>query len=300
MDLNETTLKERLDTAVSDVSPDVTTLVGQGQELGRSMRRRRRMQTAGSALAVSVLVIGAVAYTGGAGLFDRKSNGPTDPSPTGVQQLVEATPRGAVAAVLAHLDGGEVVATGGTRQESQDGEQIDAHIGYVLADGVKVELQVVATDKVSQWNEGEDCESAAVPHVIFCDDAALADGSPAISYLVKGEGSQEGGSGNASYAAISAAKRGDQLVVILETIYLDATKALSADNLPISFDVLREISQDPAVGLLTTAEFISQGDQLENFKDNPNADSGSGSSSGDSSFEVSPEELASPSTPTGN
>lgn len=282
MELDETSLKERFKTAVTDVSPDVVTLVTGGQELGRSVRRRRRIQVGASALVASALAVTAVAYFGDLGLLENESAQPADTSPTGVHQLVDATPRGLAAAVSDILGLGTPIAVGGDATTDPSGaDQLQAATGYSI-DGAKVEVEVIATSDVSQWANGASCDKpdSAGDQTIWCDDKPLDDGTPAIRALTRFV-DPSSGADQTSYMAVVAVKRDTSLVAAVETLpSMSDQPAYTADTLPVTVDALTRLVSDPRVGFSTTEEYNAAGLELEGFKNSlTSTSSGSGSSS---------------------
>lgn len=273
MDFNETMLKERFETAVGGISPDVNGLVDGGCELGVGMRRRRRAQGLGAAVA-SAAAVAAIAYVGiGQGLFGSDATGPADSGPTSVSQLVPSTPPGMAAAVMEHIGSGTLVRVAGDSRNSDTQKQISVDLGYRI-DGRDVELHTFASDDVTQWSEAESCPRD--PTVLWCDDTALADGTPAIQVLMKSQSNQDQptssttldtGPSLATYSAVSGVLRDGQLLAVYEIVRLDAETSYTAADLPISMETLRGIAIDPAVGLRTTHEFIEQGEQIPDFGD---------------------------------
>ncbi len=301
MDLNEAQLKERLDTAVSDVSPDVFALVTAGTTAGRGFRRRRRIQQGLGSVAASALVVGAIAYAGiGQDLFGSNASPPADGGPTSIEQLVDATPRGMAAAVMAHIDGGKLIGVSGDHRPSDNAKEISVNLGYLIG-GQAVELQAFATDDVAQWNDAETCPSD--PEVVWCDDTALADGTPVLQVFMKAPSFDEPTSSDDLgapevflYTAVTGLMRDGELVGVYELVRPDSGASYTVDDLPFSMETLLAIATDPAVGLSTTEAFNEQGKQIQDFDDN--SDSGSGSSSGsapDSTLEVGPPEQVEPS-----
>ena len=289
MNFDETMLKERCEAAVGGISPDVSELVNGGCALGVGLRRRRRAQGIGAVVA-SAAAVAAIAYVGiGAGLFGPNATAPADGGPTSVEQLVPATPRGMAAAVKEHIDSDVLLASGG---DSWDGsadtaKEINIDLGYYI-DGESVELQVFASDDVSQWREGGDsCPREA--SVLWCDDAALPDGTPALQMLMKyptGDDLPDAVQSDtdpslSTYSAVSGVLRDGQLVAVFENLRIDDTGAgrYTVDDLPISMATLREIATDPAVGLSTTQQFNEEGKQIEDFDEGVPGTTRSGSSS---------------------
>ena len=271
MELDETTLRERLDTAVSGLTPDTVALVGGGHESGLALRRRRRWQAAGSALAVVALVGAAVFVSGD--LFDQRATGPADSV-----QLVPATPRGMAAAVIASADLGTPIAAAGAAQSGTD--PLQAALGYDV-DGQKVELDTIAMTDVSQWGKSSTCAEAATPQkeAVSCDDAPLADGTPALRVLMRYVDSQGAGSAKTGYLAVVAVRRADQLLAVSETLQVAGDDpAYTMDSLPIPLTTLMDVVTDPLVGLSTTADLNDEGTKIADFK-NSLVETSSGSDS---------------------
>ena len=289
MNFDETMLKGRFEAAVGGISPDVSELVNGGCALGVGLRRRRRAQGIGAVVA-SAAAVAAIAYVGiGAGLFGPNATAPADGGPTSVEQLVPATPRGMAAAVKEHIDSAVLLASGGDSWDGSSADtakEIDIDLGYHI-DGESVELRVFASDDVSQWREGDSCPREA--SVLWCDDAALPDGTPALQLLMKyptGDDLPDAAQSDtdpslSTYSAVSGVLRDGQLVAVFENLRIDDTGAgrYTVDDLPISMATLREIATDPAVGLSTTQQFNEEGKQIEDFDEGVPGTTRSGSSS---------------------
>ncbi len=292
MELDETLLHERFDAAIGDLRPDVVALVGAGEQRGHALRRRRRWQTGGSALAVLALVGGGV-YLSDAGLFDQGSAQPTNTSPTTSQQLVDATPRGVAAALIDLVDLGAPTDVGGERQSASGGSSDDTiQVGAAYrVDGQRLSVEVIATRPVTQWKQAGTCASSqggSAQDTIWCDDSPMPDGTPALRVLMSAADTSSGGSAGTTYLAIVAVKRDGQLVAVIETLPPDAGQpAYTQDNLPVSIETLSTLATDPRLGFLTTADYNAAGEQLADFK---NSFLNSSSSSGSSSATLSPEQ----------
>lgn len=279
MEFDENRLAQRFDRAVSDVTPDVMALVEGGRVRGAALQRRRRVATGAGLVAAAAVTVGAVAL--GQGLFDHESAGPTDPSPTGVEQLVPATPRGMAAAVVDLLGTGEPFAVGGQTEppDSSGATQVEIDTGYRV-DGEKFEIQVVATSAVNQWGQVGGCSTPQPgSQTIWCDDTPLADGTPALRALMKATSDRSTGS-PPTFVAIAAVKREDQVVGAFETVLGRDGVDYAPDTLPVSVDRLMALATDPRIGLHTTAAYNEAGKDIEGFRDSALLGSGSGSSSG--------------------
>ena len=276
MEHDEQELRQRFTSAVGRLSPDVTALVQEGESRGERLRRRQRLQAGAGIVAAAVLTIGAVAV--GPSLVDHDSAGPTDTGPTGSAQLVDATPRGMAAAVLSHLDESAVFAVAGQSEPDQGHRELVADIG-VRADGDKIELQVVASDDVSMWNDNPGCDATAQTgdrQVVWCSEADGPGGVPAFRQLTKIQATSDA----TYYMAVTGVLRDDgQLVAAIATFRALSGQDVTIDSMPIGFDVLEQIVADPAVGLSTTAELNHQGDAIKDFKDSLMTSSGSATAS---------------------
>jgi hypothetical protein len=277
MDANEVLVKERFDAAVGGTSPDVVSLVGGGLAAGRGMRRRRRLQGAVGVLAASAVVVGALTATGVIGhLFD--SQGPASSDRGRLVQLEPATPRGLAAAVMAHTSGlGTLIGVGGTTQghessDSQMRDSITAELGYRTDNGVKVDLQVVASPHVSAWRHEVDC-STQTPGT--CAQTRLPDGTRRVVLQAEGDGKAPGASGAFSGPHLVAVGilRDESFVVVVETVVNSAQSPLDAG-------ALQEIATDPTVGVSTTSALNAQGMRIQHFQRSLVQTSGSSSGSG--------------------
>jgi hypothetical protein len=277
VDGNEILVKERFDSAVGGVNPDVVSLVGGGVAAGRGMRRRRRVQGTVGLLAASALVVGALAASGAMGsLFNSEGSPPADQLGRLVQ-LEPATPRGLAAAVMAHTEGlGTVIGVGGTAidKTSDDAELsggLTVDVGYRTSDGVKVELQVVASPQIKQWPTESAC--ASQPHVT-CTQDVLPDGTTRLVMKADTDGNVPGGQGEFAEAHVLAVGllRDDQFVIALETV-------ANSSSTPLTVDDLQAIVVDPAVGIATTPDLNAQGQDIPDFKNGLLDSSGDSSSS---------------------
>ncbi len=146
VDFNEGALKERFETAVAGVSPDVPTLLQGGVQRGEQLKRRRRAELIG-ATGLSAAAAVAVIYSGVASnLFDSNSTGPADTGNNTVEQINRpATARSLAAVALQHLPSRQVIGEGtmgGTAQSS-----VFASVGLSNDQG-KVRLDLIATSRV--------------------------------------------------------------------------------------------------------------------------------------------------------
>lgn len=298
MDLDETMLRDRFDTAVADVTVNVVAIVGAGEEYGTRLRRRRRWQAGGSALAVLALVGGGFYLSGD--LLDHRATAPAERV-----QLVPATPRGMAAAVIASVDLGTPIAVAGEpHQDDPDtGDTLQVATGYEVG-AQKVEVDVIAITNVSQWN-GVTCTEAASPgeETVSCDHSALPDGTPALLTLSRYVGKPGSDDPGTDYMALAAVRRDDQLVAVTEIIpSVDPSTAVTAGTLPIPMDVLLRVATDPQVGLSTTADLNAQGEDIKDFRNSLYSTSGlsGGVEVNPPSYSASPASPASPATRTGN
>jgi hypothetical protein len=295
VDSNEILVKERFDAAVGGISPDVVSLVGGGVAAGRGMRRRRRVQGVVGALAASALVVGALAASGALGsLFDSQGAPPADQLGRLVQ-LEPATPRGLAAAVMAHTEGlGTVLGVGGTAidKTSDDAELrsgLTMEVGYRTSDGVKVDLQVVASPQTKSWPTESAC--ASQPHVT-CRQDVLPDGTTRLVMKV-----DTGDTGSDAQAETSKAHvigvgilRDDQFVIALETV-------VNSESNPLTVDELQAIAVDRAVGIATTPDLNARGQDIPDFKNRLLDTSGDSSSSSGSGSASPPSTVTVPGSP---
>ena len=277
MDANEVLVKQRFDAAVGGASPDVVSLVGGGLAAGRGMRRTRRLQGAVGVLAASAVVVGALTATGAIGhLFD--SQGPASNDRGRLVQLERATPRGLAAAVMAHTSGlGTLIGVGGTTQghdgsETQMRDSITAELGYRTGDGVKVDLQVVASPHVDMWRRSVDC-SSQTPGT--CAQSRLPDGTRRVVLQSDADGKAPSASGVFSGPHVIAVGilRDDAFVVVVETV-------VNSTQSPLDAGALQEIATDPAVGISTTPALNAEGLRIRDFQRSLVKTSGSSSGSG--------------------
>ncbi len=286
MELDETMLRERLDTAVADLTPDTVSLVTAGQRSGEGLRRRRRWQAGGSALAVAAMVGGAFYISGD--LLEHRATGPTDPSPTTSQQLVSASPRGMAAAVSDSVDLGTPIAVAGQVQTegTGNGHSLQVGLGYVV-DGQKVELDAAALADLTLWKDTRNCAGAGSPaeQRLACDETPLDDGTPAFRVLMKYDEPGVSGSPRTDYIAVAAVRRDDQLVVVSESLRSTGARPdYTFETLPVPMSVLLRVAVDPVVGLSTTSALNADGKAIQNFKDS--LIQSQSSSSGQSSVSV--------------
>jgi hypothetical protein len=269
MDVDETLVKERFDTAVSGVSADVVSLVGGGVAAGRGMRRRRRLQGAIGVVAASALVVGALTLTGAVGnLFN--SQGPADRSNTVVER-VPATPRGLAAAVMTHTNGlGTLVGVGGATSGHRGALMVEA--GYRTSTGIKVDLQILASPQVQLWARDVTCRSQPKG---TCTRTTLPDGTSRIVLQTSGDGSAPTSGASSAAHVIGVGILGpDQFVIVIETVVNSATS-------PLSVAQLQAIATDPAVGVSTSAALNARGKAIPGFKNKvPLGTSSSSTSSG--------------------
>jgi hypothetical protein len=265
---DEVMLRERFEAAVGDLSPDIGRLVAAGTAGGRGAVRRRRIVSGIAAAAVAVIAAGSISYAAQTDLFGRGDAHVTDNGE--VVELVPATPRGLAAAIMSHVDSlGAPVAVGGTDggPQSQDW-QLSAQVAYDAGDGVGVEVDVYVSPQLALWPQT--CgESGAQIGSSRCEPTTLDDGTPAY-YLEYGAGSS---GRSAATAAGMIVKRDDQLVAVIETV-------TGTTDLVIDRDGLTELVADPAVGISTTADFNSAGEEIPDFQDDGLITSDSGHSSG--------------------
>jgi hypothetical protein len=279
MELDEGALMQRFDHAVSDLTPDVVALVEGGRQRGTMMRRRRRIASGAGLLAAAAVTVGAVAM--GQGLFDHDSAGPTNPNPTGVEQLVSATPRGLAAAVIDQIGQGDPFAVAGQTEPADSAgaqTQLDVDTAYEVG-GVKFEIQVVASSALSQWDQMDGCsEPQSGAQTLWCDDRPLSDGTPALQTLMR-TSSDRSTDSPPTYLGIVAVKRDDQMVAAIETVLGRDGADYTADTLPVSLDGLVALVTDPSIGLQTMQGYNEAGKDIEGFKDSlTTSSSGSGSS----------------------
>lgn len=279
MELDEGALMQRLDRAVSDLTPDVVALVEGGRQRGAAMRRRRRIASGAGLVAAAAVSVGAVAMA--QGLFDHDSAGPTNPNPTGVEQLVPATPRGLAAAVIDQIGQGDPFAVAGQTEPAGSAgaaTQLDVDTAYEVG-GVKFEIQVVASSALSQWDQMDACsEPQSGAQTLWCDDTPLSDGTPAVQALLR-TSSDRSTDSPPTYLGIVAVKRDGQMVAAIETVLGRDGAEYTTDTLPVSFDSLVALVTAPHIGLQTMQGYNEDGEDIEGFKDSLiTSSSGSGSS----------------------
>jgi hypothetical protein len=290
MELNEGALKERFDTAVSGMSPDVTALMNGGIQRGEQLRRRRRAELFGAA-GLSAAAAAAVVYSGIASdLFDTNSTGPTDTTPTSVEQINHAsTPRSLAAVAIEHLPADEVLGAGSMGNTTQR-STVFAIVGLDTDKG-KVELDLVATRRVIGWDRQRSCAPGTPrSETVKCQRSTLSDGSQ----LVMAAQRFDAGPGAAQYVVRVTVRRADQLVGILEYLRGKEASALGAKlpmadwRLPVSMATMRSIVADPRFGMLTSSEMLAKGRALDNFTNKVTETSSSSSSA----VQVSPKSSA--------
>jgi hypothetical protein len=287
MDGNETLVRERLDTAMGGVSPDVVTLVGGGVAVGRGIRRRRRLMGVAGGAVASALVVGTLAVTG---VTDNLFDSSADPADATLTQLEPATPRGLAAALLSHTSGtGTLIGVGGMTTGMRPGE-ILAEAGYRTASGVKVDLQVFASPMTQEWSRRGPCASAGAPDYT-CTEQTLPDGTlQGILEPRAASGSADSTDAGPDYQLRGViSMRSDSVVAAIETV-------VGSGSLPLGVEDLQAIVADPAVGMSTTAAFNAAGLDIPNFSNDlsssGSASSGQGSSGGAPSASASPSSRA--------
>jgi hypothetical protein len=277
MDANETLVKERFDAAVAGISPDVVSLTGGGIAAGRGIRRRRRMQGAVGVLAVTAIAVGALTATGAIGNLLNSQGADSTSRPGKLVELQPATPRGLAAAVMAHTAGlGTLIAIGGqspgrhnSDAQLRDGVTVD--MGYRTDDGIKVELQVVASPHTASWKSAANCASQARG---TCTQARLPDGTTRVVLRADADGTAPSAAGTFSGPHVIAVGvlRRDQFVIAVETV-------VNSTQSPLGVAALEAIATDPAVGVTTTQALNTQGLGFRHFKANLSVLSSSSSSS---------------------
>jgi hypothetical protein len=291
MDFDETMLKERFETAVGGISPDVARLVGAGSDLGAGMRRRRRSQGIGAAVA-SVAAVAAIAYVGiGQGLFDSDATGPADGS-VSQAPTVPSTPRSLVAVALEHLPDDELVGAG-----TGGGTPVPSAVFVSLGldtDRGKVQLDLIATTQVKAWDSQPGCAPGTPDgKVLDCQKATLPDGGKLVITVEKYDAG-----GSTGYVVYSGVRRADQVVGVIEHLPgtsfapRDDTAPLTEWDLPVSVVTLRQIVTDPRFGVITSPEMIAAGEALEKFDEDGLVGSSSSSSGTSAESSVSVETVA--------
>jgi hypothetical protein len=178
---------------------------------------------------------------------------------------------------MAHTDGlGTVIGVGGTAidNSSDDAELtsgLTMEVGYRTSDGVKVDLQVVASAQTKQWPTESAC--ASQPHVT-CTQDVLPDGTTRLVTRIDTGDTGSGGQAEFAKAHVLGVGilRDDQFVIALETV-------ANSDSTPLTVDELQAIAVDPAVGIATTPELNAQGQDIPDFKNGLLVTSGDSSSS---------------------
>jgi hypothetical protein len=253
----EELIRARMTEAVSNISVDAVGLVGPGLELGRRYVHGRRLWTAGAGAIVALALVGGLSYAQSNDLLGNK-----DPGPTHQNTLVEleaATPRGLAAAVMTHTaDLGTPIAVAGKENGAGPHAVLTTGVAYRLDGGIGIEIDVLATAGMAQWSELS-CHGNAEPSgMTTCDSFELPDGTHARYF----EYPAAAGGGSTPAAAVDAVavKRGDQVVIVVQSVSGSTDFVLSRDQ-------LAAIAADPVVGLSTTAELNADGDQIADFKD---------------------------------
>ena len=273
MELNETRLKERFETAVGGVTPNVSALVDGGSELGAQLHRRRRAQGFGAVMA-SAAAVAAIAYVGvDQGIFDSDATGPANGTVS--QAPTEpSTPRSLAAVAMSHIDLEPFMV--GTDGGDQPEGQLSAGMGYKTTDG-NAELQLAATSNLDGWDPQAICEPSG-PEIVIeaCERKVLDDGGEMVTLA------QRGRQGTPQYFVIVAVKRPGELVAVIETTQravANTEAPVEEWGLPVDVDTMRAIVTDPRFGLTTDAEAIRQGGAIEDFKEGGLVQTDSGSSS---------------------
>lgn len=268
MDFSEGALKERLEAAVSGMSPDVRALMDGGMQRGVRLQRRRRVEVLG-ATGLSVAAAAAVVYAGiTSGLFDSNSTGPTDTPRSVLQEINQpATARSLAAAALEHLPADQVIGAGsmGSSQRST----VFASVGLSNPKG-KVQLDLLATSRLKQWDKQPPCASGTPSlRVVQCRVSRLDDGSQLILLAEKANA----GPGPAKYLVSLGVRRETQVVAVLEYL-VDGRATPRNDNqpvtswaMPVSVDTMREIVTDPRFGVVTSPEMVAKGKAIVDFRD---------------------------------
>jgi hypothetical protein len=253
----ELMLRERLDAAVSGLSPDIGRLVSDSAAEGRGAVRRRQIVSGIAAAAVAIVAVGSVSYAAQNDLFGQGDDHATNNNQ--LEQLVPATPRGLAAAVMAHTDQlGTPLAVGGDDGGvgSQDW-QLTAQVAYGPSGGTGVEIDVYATPHLALWPAAACDDPGSQSAMTLCRTLTLSDGTPAY-YLEYGAGASISGQ-HPAMAAAMVVKRDDQVVAAIETVD-------GGTDLPLDQAALAEIVADPAVGINTTAALNTAGEDIPDFK----------------------------------
>lgn len=285
MELNETKLKERFETAVGGVSPHVTALVDGGSARGAQLHRRRRAQGFGAVVA-SAAAIAAIAYVGvDQGLFDTDATGPSHGTVS--QAPTEpSTPRSLAAVAMSHIDL-EPFVVGTDGGESPKG-QVTSGLGY-KTDGGNAELQLAATPNLQGWDMQQACEPGDDQSVVeTCERHTLDDGGRMVTVAER----VSADTGPGAYIVVVIIERPGELTAVIETMRgtrSDADVPVAQADLPVDIATMQDIATDPRFGLTTDPEAIRQGEAIDNFEDGGLTVTDSGSSS---SSEVAPEQSA--------
>lgn len=277
MDRSEGALKERLETAVSGLSPDVRALMDGGMQRGVRLQRRRRVEMI-SAAGLSAVAAAAVAYSGvTSDLFDSNSTGPADTPSSVVEINRPATARSLAATALEHLPAAQVVGAGSMGSSSPH-SSVFASVGLSTDQG-KAQLDLLATRRVMQWEKRPACAPNASLDVVYCHVSRLDDGTQLVLMAEKAKGTP----GSPKYLVSLGARRETEVVAVLE--YLVDSRATPADDsqpvadwsLPVSVATLRAIVTDPQFGVMTSPQMIAKGAALDNFRGSMVEHSGSSS-----------------------
>jgi hypothetical protein len=285
---DEGMLRERFESAVGGLTPDIGRLVADGAAEGRGAVRRRRVVSGIGAAAVAIVAVGSISLASQNDLFGKGDHATNNGL---VEQLVPATPRGMTAALLSHtgqLGLGTPLAVGGTKTTPESTTQISGQVAYDLGAGVGVEIDAYATPDLTAARHA--CDSGALDSATVCRPFTLDDGTPAwyLVYDMGADGDQS------AVAAAVLARRDDQVVAVIETMSGSTEFALDQD-------ALAAIVSDPAIGLSTTGSFNALGEQITDYKDGGliHVESGSGSSGSSGGGSASPPTVATqPATPT--
>jgi hypothetical protein len=269
----ETMLRDRFDTAVGGLTPDIGRLVADGAAEGRGTVRRRRIVSGLAAAAVAVVAIGGISLATQTDLFGKGDHATNNGE---LQQLVPATPRGMTAALLSHTDPLELgtrLAVGGTKSTPDHLPEISGQVAYDLGDGKGVEIDVFATQDLSQVDPSSCGGVSAATGFAVCRPITLTDADHA--WYVEYGSDALGDTKTPTALSAVIAVRSDELVAVLETMNGTTDYALGQD-------ALAAIVADPAVGMSTTDAFNTAGNEIPDFKDNglTTTESDNGSSSG--------------------
>jgi hypothetical protein len=263
VDFSEGALKERLETAVGGLTPDVTALTRGGVQRGEHLRRRRRAE-AMSAAGLTAAAAAALAYSGVSfGWFDSNSAGPAN-TPNGTIEQINrpATARSLAAVALEHLPASEVIGEGTMGTSPQPA--VFASVGLTTDQG-KAQLDLLASSRVKRWHAIRACSSGSASlKVVQCHFTRLGDGTPIILAAAK----TVGGSGPTQFIVSLGSRRDSQIVYVLE--YSGARpqnnqQPVTDWRLPVGVATLRTIVTDPRFGVLTTPQMIARGNALANW-----------------------------------